>query len=366
LKFAAISLLSLGITLFVGDARAQTPPTYKVGVATRTVLPSGDYDWRGAGSHALYEVIWYPADSSAQDKPQLFGEPGQELFQAAPAAANAKMAPSPDKFPLIMLSHGTGGTAQTMAWLATALASHGYIVAAPNHPGNNAMAPYTVQGFLLWWLRAKDISTTLDDILVDDEFRPRIDRDRIGAAGFSLGGYTMIELAGGITSRRQFDDYCRTGSDPTTCFTLPEFADLVTKGKALEASDPAFAKALAGDGESYRESRIRAAFAMAPPLGPAVTAASLAAINIPMAIVAGASDSVVPVGPSAKYYADKIPHAELTIFPGAVDHYTFLDDCTDFGRNARPHLCNDRPNVDRDAVHAATVDLAVKFFGTHL
>lgn len=181
MKFAAISLLGLSIALAAGDARAQTPPAYKVGVATRTVLPSGDYDWRGAGSHALYEVVWYPADSSAQDKPQLIGEPGQEIFQAAPAAANAKMAPSPGKFPLIMLSHGTGGTAQTLAWLATALASHGYIVAAANHPGNNAMAPYTVQGFSLWWLRARDISTLLDDILVDDEFGPRIDRKRIGA-----------------------------------------------------------------------------------------------------------------------------------------------------------------------------------------
>jgi predicted dienelactone hydrolase len=366
LKFAAMSLLGLSIALAAGDARAQTPPTYKVGVATRTVLPSGDYDWRGAGSHALYEVVWYPADSSAQDKPQLIGEPGQEIFQAAPAAPNAKMAPSPGKFPLIMLSHGTGGTAQTLAWLATALASHGYIVAAANHPGNNAMAPYTVQGFLLWWLRAKDISTLLDDILVDDEFGPRIDRKRIGAAGFSLGGYTVIELAGGITSRAQFDRYCQTGSDPTTCTPPPEFADLVAKGKEVAASDPAFAKALAGDNKSYREPRIRAAFVMAPALGPAVTAASLTTIRIPMAIVAGAADSVVPVESSAKYYADKIPHAALTIFPGAVDHYTFVDACTDFGRSTRPQLCNDRPGVDRDAIHGATIDLATKFFGAHL
>ena len=61
----------------------------------------------------------------------------------------------------------------------------------------------------------------LDDILVDDEFGPRIDRKRIGAAGFSLGGYTVIELAGGITSRAQFDRYCQSGSDPTTCTAPP-------------------------------------------------------------------------------------------------------------------------------------------------
>jgi predicted dienelactone hydrolase len=369
LKSAPIWLVCLLAVMSRGDAAlAQAPnaPSFKVGVATRTVLPSGDYDWRGAGSHALYEVVWYPADSGAQDKPQLIGAPGQEIFQAAPAATNAKIAPSPGKFPLIMLSHGTGGTAQTLAWFATALAARGYIVAGVNHPGNTALAPYTAQGFLLWWLRAKDISTILDDILLDDEFGPRIDRKRVGAAGFSLGGYTVIELSGGITSRSQFDRYCKTRSDPTSCTAPPEFSDLLAKGQALEASDPAFAKALANDTKSYRDPRIRAAFAMAPALGPAVTAASLVAIKIPVAIVAGEADSVVPVDASAKYYAGKIPHAALTIFPGEVDHYTFVDVCTDLGHSTRPNLCDDRTGVDREAVHAATIDLATKFFAAHL
>jgi hypothetical protein len=36
-------------------------------------------------------------------------------------------------FPLVMLSHGTGGGAATLAWLAETLASNGYIVVAVNH-----------------------------------------------------------------------------------------------------------------------------------------------------------------------------------------------------------------------------------------
>lgn len=36
--------------------------------------------------------------------------------------------------------------------------------------GNKFAEPYTVQGFTLWWLRAKDISVALDDLLADDEF----------------------------------------------------------------------------------------------------------------------------------------------------------------------------------------------------
>jgi dienelactone hydrolase len=37
------------------------------------------------------------------------------------------------KRPLVVLSHGTGGGAAGMAWLAETLASNGYIVAAVNH-----------------------------------------------------------------------------------------------------------------------------------------------------------------------------------------------------------------------------------------
>jgi predicted dienelactone hydrolase len=202
-----LALIGLVLALFCArpsGAQEQTQggdvAANKVGVATRQVLPRGTYNWRGAPGQSLFEVIWYPADGGAAVEQQRFGPPGQPMFQAAPAAPNAPLAVGAVKFPLIMLSHGTGGTVQSMAWFATALAAHGYIVAGVNHPGNTAMAPYTVQGFMLWWLRAKDISVALDDLLADDEFGPRIDLQRMGAAGFSLGGYTVIELAGGITS----------------------------------------------------------------------------------------------------------------------------------------------------------------------
>jgi predicted dienelactone hydrolase len=341
-----------------GDVAAN-----QVGVATRQVLPRGSYNWRGAPGQSLFEVIWYPADGGADVAPQRFGPPGQPMFQASPAAPNAPLAAGAVKFPLIMLSHGTGGTVQSMAWFATALATRGYIVAGVNHPGNTAMAPYTVQGFTLWWLRAKDISVALDDLLADDEFGPRIDSQRIGAAGFSLGGYTVIELAGGVTSLANFHDVCRALADQTSCKSPPEFSDLLPKAQTLAATDPDFARALRGDGTSYRDARMRAIFAMAPSLGPALTADSLGKIEIPTAIVAGEADSVVPVDANAKYYAGKIPHAELTILPSGVDHYTFVDVCTAEGRSSVPALCVDHPGVDRAAIHEAVANLAANVFG---
>jgi predicted dienelactone hydrolase len=351
-----------------GEAQSALPgdAPSKVGVTTRHVFPQEPYEWRGAGSHALLEVVWYPADSAAEPKPQLVPPVGTAIFQAAPAAPEAHIGASPAKFPLILLSHGTGGTAQSMAWFATALAARGYIVAAVNHPGNNAIDPHTVQGFTLWWQRASDLSAVLNDILTDPQFGPRVDRARIGAAGFSLGGTTMMELAGGRASPTHFADTCRAKPAQATCKAPPEFPDLLVKSAALTDADPAYAKALRKAGASFHERRVRAIFAMAPAIAPGFAPASLAKIAIPVAIVAGAEDSIVPVDANAQYYAAQIPGAALTIFPGAVDHYTFLDECTPEGRSAMAQICVDKPGVDRAAIHNQTIDLAAKFFATNL
>jgi predicted dienelactone hydrolase len=369
LKWTLTTLLASIVVLSLSrqdSAQNLDGAPFKVGVAVRHLLPTGPYDWRGAGMHALLEVLWYPAASDADAKPQRIPPVGPAIFEAAPAAAEAKIAASPAKLPLILLSHGTGGTAQSLAWFATALASRGYIVVGVNHPGNNAMEPYTVQGFTLWWERAKDLSTVLDDILADPDFGPHVDRRRIGGAGFSLGGYTMIELVGGRTSRGHFAEVCRAAPDQVSCKPPPEFPDLIAKSEALAASDPAYAKALSEDAASYRDSRIRAVFTMAPALGPAFAPASLKTIAIPVAIVAGAQDSIVPIDANAKYDAAQIPHAALTIFPGDVDHYVFVDECTAEGRSTLPLICVDRPGVDRAAIHDQAINLAANFFAGHL
>lgn len=353
------------ISVLAVTARADEPPagTFKVGFAQRHFVPPPPYEWRGSSGRALLAAIWYPAEAGAKAEPPHFGPPdGPPLFLGDPVAENAALAPSPSRFPLILLSHGTGGTAQSLAWFATALAARGYIVAGVNHPGNNAREPYTVQGFMLWWKRAEDLSRVADGLLADPRFGPRIDPRRIGAAGFSLGGYTTIALAGGITSMAQFDAFCQEAQGQGSCKSPPEFPDLRVRSLALAKTDAAYAKALQESGTSYRDPRIAAVFAMAPALGPVYTPESLAAIAIPVAIVAGAGDPIVPVAENARRYAGAIPHAELTVFPGAVGHYTFLDLCTPEGRKALPSLCTDAPGVDRAAIHRATVERAVTFF----
>ena len=203
-------------------------------------------------------------------------------------------------------------------------------------------------------------------MLADPEFGQRLDSGRIGAAGFSLGGYTMIEIAGGITDPAAFKQFCASPRGDGICKSPPEFPTLFEDFDRLAKNDAAFQAALHHASDSYRDPRVRAVFAMAPALGPAFPPEGLAKIAIPIRIVAGEADANVPISSNARYFAAHIPHAQLTIFPRGVTHYVFLDSCTDGGKESRSLLCHDGDAVERDVIHAKTITLAVQFFNSQL
>jgi predicted dienelactone hydrolase len=369
-RAALVSLVLISSVLTPASLHADTfsqGRVYKVGIAYRTFKIDGAYSWRGAKEHALTSVIWYPADPGSVEKPQWIGAPDKPLLSLGQAAQDAHVVSSPAKFPMILLSHGTGGSALNMAWLGTVLASHGYIAVAVNHPGNNGITdPYTLRGFSLWWDRATDLSTVIDKVLGDTTFGTRIDPKRIGAAGFSLGGYTMIELAGGTTDLAAFAKFCKSSSADAICKSPPEFPNLFSQIDDLAKTDPDFQQSLRQAGNSYRDPRVRAVFALAPALGPAFSIASLKRISIPVEIVAGAADQNVPIGTSAKHFAANIPGAKLTLFPGAVAHYVFMPVCTEQGSKELASVCTDGIGVNREDIHAKTLARILTFFAVNL
>jgi predicted dienelactone hydrolase len=362
-----VALCFAASVLIVSAAQARVPKTviYKVGVVNRQFTPPEPYDWRDAKTHALVTDIWYPADPASVEQPQWIGNPDAPFASAGKAARNAKPIATPEKFPLILLSHGIGGSSYMMAWLGSSLASHGFIAAAVNHPGNNALEDYTIPGAVFWGQRAHDLSALLDLLLADQTFGTRIDPKRVGAAGFSLGGLTVLELAGGIAEFSRYLDFCKSPKADGMCNDTLEYPGLLAKVTALAKTDPAIQAALAENSKSHRDPRIRAIFAMAPALGPAFDPASLVKISIPVQIVAGAVDTTVPPDSSAKFFAAHIPGAQLTIFQ-AVGHYTFLATCGELGNRTQPRLCIDQAGILRDEIHAQTATMAYHFFDASL
>ncbi len=338
--------------------KKEAPILHPVGFSLRNFAVPPDYNWRATKDHGLSGIVWYPAESSSEEKDQYVGPPDAPLFFAGRAAKDATFAPSFGTYPLVALSHGTGGSASQMAWLGTYLAARGYIVVAVNHPGNNAVTGYTTQGFVEGWERAKDISTVISDMLTDPRFGERIDVGRIGGAGFSYGGYTMMELAGATTDFNQLLAWCDQVKDACN---PPEMPDLVEKFMAIE-QQPDVQDAIHHAGDSFRDPRIRAVFAIAPAVARAFTPESLQKIAIPVEIVAGASDRMAPPEENAEFFARNITGAQLMILPGGVGHYTFLDVGTEAGKKQYPRLFVDNEGVNREAVHTEVAQMAADFF----
>jgi len=247
---------------------------FKVGVTMRDFSPAEPYDWRGAGLHALRATIWYPAAADAREQPQWIGPPIVPFVSAGSAAPEATPAAGPRR-PLILLSHGFGGTASDLAWLGAALAAHGFVAVAVNHPGNNRLEDYTVDGYALMWLRAVDLSAIIDAMRTDRIFGDRIDAARIGAAGHSYGGYTFIAIPGGITDPERTPAFCRSPAADALCTAQPAVTELRRKTLLRLSADPEFRQRYSLASNSYRDERVRAVFAMAPGPAPSFTPESL-------------------------------------------------------------------------------------------
>lgn len=365
--FPALFLLAGSIAAAAKPKEAALPAMH-AGMTMRVFHPKALREWRG-GKHELDVTVWYPAPESAVETAQGMGPAGGPFFSEGTAAKDAPLigasSPRLAKLPLVVLSHGTGGSAAQMAWLGEALARAGFMAAAVNHPGNNGEEPYTAQGFVLWWERATDLSEVIDGMLADETLGPRIDADRIGAAGFSIGGYTVMELAGARTDVNVVYDECREHSDLAWCF-VPEMKAFGSMQKMLEATSKTSRVSLARSGESYADDRIHAVFAISPAIEEVLTPESLKAIRMPIEVVVGGADPIAPARYNADYLRAHVRGLREVVLPGGVAHYTFLDTCTAAGKEKLGVYCADAAGVDRDAVHAQVAGMAVGFFQREL
>jgi predicted dienelactone hydrolase len=328
-------------------------------MAVREFAPVGEFAWRGSKKRTLGVTVWYPAQASAQEV-AINSPVDAPNWQADSAAVDAPAAPNKRGYPLVVLSHGNGGAGIQLAWLGAALARRGFVAAAVNHPGNSYQDTTTLEGFALRWERARDLRVVIDGMLADKDFRALVDAKRIGAAGFSLGGFTVMELAGGRSDPAGFRRYC--ASHMEACTPPPGLANVMSRIEAKSSSDPEFRAALNHAGDSYLDERVRAVFAMAPAVGHSVTRQSLASIRIPVRIVVGDNDHEAAAKYDAAYYAESIQGARLDILAGGVGHYVFLDLPTAKGKSTLPEFAVDAPGVDRAALHTRVVKMAIEFF----
>jgi predicted dienelactone hydrolase len=295
--------------------------------------------------------IWYPTADTLKPADKHFSP-----FLRQPTVRNGKLPVS--KLPLILLSHGTGGGRLTLEWLAQALANSGCIVAAVDHYGNTYDHKIPLE-FVKPWERPLDISFALTSLLNNQEVGPLIDQQKIGATGFSFGGYTMIALAGAKLDFEQARSYYKTTGRKE--LEIPEFSGLV---KLLDDSS------LIADSKHVpplKDKRIKAFFSISPALGFGfIHTEQVADIKGALYIVGSQSDSIAPVLTNARHYHQLISKSKYTELPGKVGHYVMLGEAIDAVKKEAPIYFTDDPSVNRHAVHLQVDSLAVAFFRKEL
>jgi hypothetical protein len=211
-------------------------------------------------------------------------------------------------------------------------------------------------------VRPRDLSVLIDKLLSDPFSRPHIDANRIGAAGHSSGGVTVLELAGAIFDPNQIQAFCKTRVADPNCDPPLIIRDQLEKFAELTKTDPVVEASLKLSNLPYNDPRVKAVFAMAPAIGVGHTDASLRAIRIPVYIVAGRADDISPLPTNAERFANLIPTATLTVLPGMVGHATFGSLCTPAGLKDTGWVCHDEDGVNRALVHEQVEQLSLSFF----
>ena len=295
--------------------------------------------------------IWYPTEDTLQPSDKTFS-----AFTRKPTVRNGRLAKG--KYPLIMLSHGTGGGRLTLEWLAQALTRAGYIVAAVDHYGNTYEFKLPLE-FLKVWERPLDISFALTELLKDGDLASHIDREKIGAIGFSLGGYTVIALAGGEVNYTTLINYNKTVGRKQ--LEIPEFPGLINY-----LDDTAITNGVKRV-PPLKDRRIKAFFAISPAIGPGFTSEQqVKNITAPIYITGSQSDSIAPVKTNARRYHQLIAKSGYYEFPGKTGHYVMLGEAIDEVKKQGPTYFTDDPSVDRHEVHLKTNSLAIAFFKKYL
>jgi predicted dienelactone hydrolase len=118
--------------------------------------------------------------------------------------------------PLVLFSHGLNGCKTQSAFLMEAMAQHGYVVVAPDHKDalcgdggektrgahilEERLPDYKAWSDKTYRNRADDIRNLFTALKSAPAFSNRIDWNRVALSGHSLGGYTVLGMAGGWES----------------------------------------------------------------------------------------------------------------------------------------------------------------------
>jgi predicted dienelactone hydrolase len=302
-------------------------------------------------------TLFYP--STAPSQPQRRGPFTLEMaWQGVPARGNGR---------LVVISHGSGGGPWVHADLARTLVDAGFVVAVPQHRGDNSRDD-SRPGPDSWALRPGEVSRAIDAVGRDARLAPLLQLDKVGVYGMSAGGHTALSLAGGRWSPAGFRQHCEAhlAEDFQTCVGLITRLtggplDGLKKWLALTVIAWRFDDATP---HGLDDPRVAAAVAGVP-LAADFDLATLASPKVPLALITAGQDRwLVPRFHSDRVLAACKPCEHLADLPSG-GHGALLSPLPPGFGGLLGELLNDPPGFDRSVLPEVDRKTAA-FFSRHL
>ena len=237
-----------------------------VGVTTTVLVDHSRTDAATREARTLVTEIWYPATDDAGNLPKnkftdFFPGGLSPQFEGMIKLAYKKTASEINelywnsavrdarvregKHPVIVFSHGNGGTRTQNTFWCDYLASHGYVVVSADHTANARVT--IIKGKPILYQndqrensaldRPKDMSFLLDQMTLwnggaDSRFSGKLDLSKPVAAGMSFGSMTAIRVAD--TDSRFKAVIAMSGAyDDHTNLTVPSLYMLGTEDRTI-------------------------------------------------------------------------------------------------------------------------------------
>ena len=281
-----------------------------------------------------------PVPASAQTETIRFTGPGGQSIEGGIWSPDVQGDASPR--PLIVISHGNSGWYRGHSDTAETLADAGFVVAALTHPGDN----FRDHGRALQLTgRAPQLSALIDYMVEDWRGPVAVDSKRIGAFGFSAGGFTVTAIAGGVSDPQAVLNHCAVHPDFFACQLL-----------AVDGLDRRLWR------PETRDDRVVAAVIAAPALGETFTTESLASVTIPIQLWQAADDEILPAPYNVEPVRDRLGRAPDYHRVEGAGHYDFLPPCGPEMRAQEPALCSSAPGFDRAGFKVEFNSQVVRFF----
>ena len=261
------------------------------------------YSLEGSTGYTLPVQVWYPTNqdlSATYSYDELY--PGEAEGMALPKCDTPR--------PVVLFSHGNTGIRWQSAFLMERLATHGFVVVAPDHVTNTFLdnQPELFSEHVL--RRPQDIRDTYEWLI--DEVQ-QTDSALVGCvdpeggyavAGHSFGGYTAAMVAGAQIPIAELDAMCASYS--TACVVRDAWLADHPGTEAVDLGDD----------------RVWASVGLAP-WDAAVLGMGMAAIESPAMVLTGEDDVTTPLAMTQGLYDALETQPRHMVIMKKAGHFSF-------------------------------------------